>query len=424
MDLLLDSIVHAQTGVIQPQIVPPQLLLNSLQESQLFFPRDTIPPFPLNKDSTGVVYKVCETKVYIKNNKLSYVISTPLVNKGEFRVYYFVPVPLQINKGKLAYIKTVKSILCVDSGRQYYYFSSEAELQKCKEPTKNKYVCKQEKPLLSSLVQEDCAVRLLKMWKNLPENCEVHLVRLTHTVWTQVNDNEWVYYAPEVDSVTVLCADRDPIDVPLRGAGKLILDPNCKGYSKAALLQPIQAVRADSSKSGNNQLIQVKLQNECCEELGTRLNLSTLKLNLNFRETVSHADDLKYVGIKVKDLEKHIQEEWRNKHSAIHHGYSIALYVVISLFCLYVAYKVLRCMVTKGLCRGMAGALRLTHQTRANPELTGSGNIVNINIKTSNESLAGTREIIPLKGPSPPDTITGESETRSARRLGHSRTHF
>ena len=390
MDLLLDSVVHAQTGGIQPQIVPPHLLLDSLLESQPFFPRDTIPPFPLNKDSTGMIYKVCETKVYIKNNKLSYLISTPLVNKGEFRVYYLVPVPIQTNKDKLVYIKTVKSIMCVDSGRQYYYFSSEAELQKCKEPAKDTYVCRQEKPLLSSLVQEECAVRLLKMWKSLPESCEVHVVKLTHTVWTQVYDNEWVYYTPGVDSMTVLCTDRDPIDVPLRGAGKLTLEPTCKGYSKAALLQPVREIRADGSKSGNNQLIQVKLQNECCEELGTRLNLSTLELDLNFRETVSHADDLKYVGVKVKDLEKHIQEhEWRNKHSTVYHGYSVAVYVIISLFCLYVVYRVLRCMVTKGLCRGIAGTLRLTHETRANPEFTGSGNIVNINIKTSNESLTG-----------------------------------
>jgi len=51
-----------------------------------------------------MIYKVCETKVYIKN-KLSYVISTPLVNKGEFRAYYLVPVPIQVNKDKLVYIR-------------------------------------------------------------------------------------------------------------------------------------------------------------------------------------------------------------------------------------------------------------------------------------------------------------------------------
>ena len=67
----------------------------------------------------------------------------------------------------------------------------------------------------------------------------------------------------------------------------MVLEPACKGYSKAALLQPVRVVKSDGSGSANNKLIQVKLRNECCEVLGTRLNLSTLKLDLNFRETVS-----------------------------------------------------------------------------------------------------------------------------------------
>jgi len=124
----------------------------------------------------------------------------------------------------------------------------------------------------------------------------------------------------------VLCSDRDPVDIPLKGAGKLIIDSTCKGYSKAALLQPMRSVLANNSNTRDSQLIQVKLHNECCEELGTRLNLSTLNLDLNFRETISHADDLRYAGIKVKDLERHVLEhEWRKKHATIHYGYSIGL---------------------------------------------------------------------------------------------------
>jgi hypothetical protein len=296
MDLLLDSVVHAQTGGIQPQIVPPHLLLESLQGNQPVFPHDTILPFPLSKDSTSMISKVCETKVYIPNNRPSYVISISLVNKGEFRAYNLVPVPIQVKRSKSVYKRTVKSILCVDSNLQYYYFSSKVELKRCREPTKDRYVCKQERPLLSSLTQEECTVRLLKMWKSLPDSCEVHVVQLTHTVWTQVNNNKWGYYTPGVDGMTVLCTDRDPVDIPLKGAGKLILDHTCKGYSKVTLLQSMRVLQANSSKNGNSQLVQVQLYNECCEELGTRLNFSILNLDLNFRETVSHADDLKYVG--------------------------------------------------------------------------------------------------------------------------------
>ena len=81
-------------------------------------------------------------------------------------------------------------------------------------------------------------------------------------------------------------------------------------------------------------------------------------------------------------------------------------------------------MLTRGFCRGMAVALRLTHQTRANPEFTGSGNIVNINIKTSNESLTGTQEAFPLRAQNTSDSKAGESEALSMRRLRHSRTHY
>jgi hypothetical protein len=112
IDVVLNSVLPAQSGSIQPQIVPPNLLLESLRGSQSFFPRDTILPFPLNKNSTSLIYKVCEMQVYIQNNRLSYVVSIPLVNKREFRAYHLVPVPIPVNKDKLIYIRTAKSILC------------------------------------------------------------------------------------------------------------------------------------------------------------------------------------------------------------------------------------------------------------------------------------------------------------------------
>jgi hypothetical protein len=137
-------------------------------------------------------------------------------------------------------------------------------------------------------------------------------VQLPHTVWTQISDNEWIYYVPRWDSINILCADIDQVYVPLKGAGRLSIDPACKGYSRAALLQPLQVITTNQSNAKEHRLVQVQLHNECCEELGTRVNLSKLSLNLNFKQTVSHADDLKYAGIKIKQLEKHISEqEWK-----------------------------------------------------------------------------------------------------------------
>ena len=161
VDLLQDSVIHPQAGKVQPQLVPPKLLLEALRESQASFPRDTTLPFALSADSASLVYSVCDVRVYIQNSTLSYVISIPLIDKGEFKAYYLVPIPIPVNKDKLVYVRVEKSILCVDKTRQYYFFSSDQELNTCKDVGKQRRVCKQSKPLLSSLTQEECAVLLL-----------------------------------------------------------------------------------------------------------------------------------------------------------------------------------------------------------------------------------------------------------------------
>ena len=204
---------------------------------------------------------------------------------------------------------------------------------------------------------------------------------------------------------------------------------NCQSnqseYSRAALLQPLRAGKMNTSKAREHRLIQVQLHNECCEELGTRINLSKLTLNLNFRQTVSHAEDLKYAGIKVKDLERHVLEhEWREKHSTQHHGYSIVLYIVFSMVFLYILVRLVLCIKSKGLCRRVAGALKIHSSSDGDPRVTGSGNVVNINIKTSNESLALASEDIPLRTLPPSDSKNVGSDARTSRRLRSSRSYF
>jgi hypothetical protein len=92
--LVLDSVLHAQSRNIKPQTVLPSLLLKSLKESKQSFPWDIILPFPLIKDSTSIIYRMCKVQVYIQNGRLSYIVSIPLTNKGEFKAYHLVPVPI------------------------------------------------------------------------------------------------------------------------------------------------------------------------------------------------------------------------------------------------------------------------------------------------------------------------------------------
>jgi hypothetical protein len=130
-----------------------------------------------------------------------------------------------------------------------------------------------------------------------------------------------------------------------------------------------------------------------------------LKLNLSFRQTVSHAEDLRYASIKVKELEKHVLEhEWREKHSAQHHRYSIVLYIVISIVLLYVFVRLILCIRSKGLCWRLAGALKIHPASDENPRVTGSGNVVNITSKPVTRVLLSLQKIFrwaPCHPPTP-----------------------
>jgi hypothetical protein len=80
LDILLSSIRNARKGILQPQIVSPNLIMNAFIQSISSFPKDTTTPFPLSKSSINLMYKLCDTHVYIDERILGYVISLPLIN--------------------------------------------------------------------------------------------------------------------------------------------------------------------------------------------------------------------------------------------------------------------------------------------------------------------------------------------------------
>jgi hypothetical protein len=81
-------------------------------------------------------------------------------------------------------------------------------------------------------------------------------------------------------------------------------------------------------------------------------------------------------------------------------------------------------MKSKGLCWRIAGALKIHPVTEANPGVSGSGNVVNINIKTSNERIALASEDMLLCYLPPTDTKSVDSDARASRHLRSSRSNF
>jgi hypothetical protein len=159
-------------------------------------------------------------------------------------------------------------------------------------------------------------------------------------IWTQLEQrNEWIYFIPLSDSVTILCPDKEPTDAILTGIGKLIIRPKCKGYSLTALLTTRNNIQANTTKYGGDLLSKVNVQFECCESLGVSRNLCHLELELNFKHVVSHVEDLKYASYRVSQLEGRIKEnEYKHQHSQ-YYTYSAFAYILVTLISVYGIYR-------------------------------------------------------------------------------------
>jgi hypothetical protein len=72
LDLMIESVINAQKGVLQPQIVAPSLIMKTLKGSTSAFPKEIMAPFIFGKDSANLIPKVCDISIYVKKKvKLS-----------------------------------------------------------------------------------------------------------------------------------------------------------------------------------------------------------------------------------------------------------------------------------------------------------------------------------------------------------------
>jgi hypothetical protein len=149
---------------------------------------------------------------------------------------------------------------------------------------------------------------------NIPKVCDTRTAQIVYTIWTQLEKrNEWIYFIPSSDSITILCPEKEPVDIVLRGTGKLSIQSECKGYSLTALLATQNNIQVNTSRHGGDFLSEVESHFECCEQFGTSINLShtELDMKLKLKHVVTHMEDLKIASYKIFKLENLSKEKER-----------------------------------------------------------------------------------------------------------------
>jgi len=82
--------------------------------------------------------------------------------------------------------------------------------------------------------------------------------------------------------MTILCHNNKPVDLRLKGVGKLQVYPGCKGYSTSDLLYGSSIVGNTSAQITEHLVSQIDLQYACCQELGVKINFRQLPVEVAY----------------------------------------------------------------------------------------------------------------------------------------------
>jgi len=142
---------------------------------------------------------------------------------------------------------------------------------------------------------------MLQAVRTIPSTCSQRIAELNQTIWTQLDNNEWLFVAPKPEVLTVLCSKHEPSDVTLIGTGKLKLSNLCKGYGFRILIQTQLTI--STNNTDKDIIPHLTLEFDCCKFQGRNFSLNYIHLNLPLNNVIHHLDDLKVANHKGEEVE-------------------------------------------------------------------------------------------------------------------------
>jgi hypothetical protein len=173
---------------------------------------------------------------------------------------------------------------------------------------------------------------MLQSLRAIPSSCSQRIAEINQTAWTQLDGNEWLYVAPRLDTLTILCPKQEPTDIVIEGTGRLGLRSNRKAYGTRVHIQAYAVVSANISEK--DIIPPISLDYDCCEFIGKEVKLKDIHLELPLKGVVNHLDDLRLASHKVDEVNRLIlKQEWKNQ--ALHFLLSFVVFDV----CRYVYHR-------------------------------------------------------------------------------------
>jgi len=205
--ILLNTVITAHRGQINPQIFKPNELLDHFKDVKANLPSNLNMPMEINIKNYFDFMKIIELNICYQNHLIIYSINVPLIENLNFNLYRIISLPVHVNKNIFIFIQSPEEYLVVENNKQYYTFFSQDQVDKCKS-IKINTICSVNTPL-SSAIKPNCEFQMFKKGNTIPSNCEVKTITMVHDIWHHLkNNNQWLYATPEPIEIVISCGEK------------------------------------------------------------------------------------------------------------------------------------------------------------------------------------------------------------------------
>lgn len=314
LNLITDSLVHAQDGTLQPELITPMQIKKIMSNEHPYTGLD----YPVTLSSQELM-KIITPHIYLQGKYLVYLLEIPLILPETYQMYKILPFPTPGKRSnetsKYIYIESTKDFIISDPLHQKFAKVSQHQMDTCFKINELTSVCKETFPILTYKAGEDCEATLLHPSSTeVPSSCSRRMMEIKNTLWIKLFGNEWLYVSPRPEIFTFLCENEQPKSITLKGRGRIELKPGCKGYSAHTT---IYAYATLSINVTFPDIIPIpSIDFDCCIAIQDQSYLDKIELNLPISNILSHSDELKITSHKIDEVNDLINDEkWKIEHS-------------------------------------------------------------------------------------------------------------
>ncbi|KAJ4430359.1 hypothetical protein ANN_22575 [Periplaneta americana] len=199
-NIILDALVHAQDGILQPQVITPSQIRKLMRSEQLPVGLG----YPVTSTSQELL-QLIKPKIFIHEKYLIYVLHIPLTTSTRYQLFQVIPFPKRTNStsDKYIYLEPSREFILSEPTRQAYAKLTEKNVEDCLHIDDTRMICKQDFPVINFQAGEDCEASLLHpSTAAIPTSCKQRVLELRNTLWLKLHGNEWLHVSPQPEVVS------------------------------------------------------------------------------------------------------------------------------------------------------------------------------------------------------------------------------